>query len=129
MLLGVTTLAFTTDGWTSRSISNFISLTVHYVTKEFQSRKFTLAMSHMSETHTSKNLHEFLQATIDEWELGYGKIKSIIFTVDNAANIVAAIRMGTSWTRIPCFAHTLQLAVKDSIKVSKVFLDRLISLR
>ena len=59
----------------------------------------------------------------------YDKFKLILFTVDDAANIVAAICMGTPWKRIPCFVHTLQLTVKASIKVSKVFLDRLIFLR
>lgn len=34
---------------------------------------------------------------------------------DNAANIVAAIKQ-TEWKHIPCFAHTLNLIVQDSLK-------------
>lgn len=109
----------TTDGWTSRAIESYISLTIHYITIDWIPRKFTLRMAYLPESHTSKNLHDFLQTTIAEWGLDKTTI-TIFFVTDNAANIVAAIRMGTGWIRVPCFAHTLQLVVKDAVKVIQI---------
>lgn len=37
------------------------------------------------------------------------------FGCDNGANMVAAVRK-TGWAHYPCFAHTLNLVVKDSFK-------------
>lgn len=73
------------------------------------------------ENHTSKNLNETLKATITEWDLDNESSRAIFFTTDNAANIVAAIKLIPSWRPIPCFAHTLQLAVKDTVKVTEIF--------
>ena len=39
--------------------------------------------------------------------------KEIYFVTDNGRNIVKAINLEPSWTRVPCFAHTLQLVVDD----------------
>jgi hypothetical protein len=40
---------------------------------------------------------------------------SVVFCVrDNAANMRAAVR-GTDWYDLPCFAHTLQLVIRDAI--------------
>ncbi|XP_076670955.1 zinc finger BED domain-containing protein 4-like [Andrena cerasifolii] len=39
--------------------------------------------------------------------------------MDNAANIVKAVKLCSEWERIPCFAHTLQPVVKDAIESCK----------
>lgn len=40
---------------------------------------------------------------------------SLIVT-DNAPNMVKAVSMNNTWESIPCFAHTLQLAIKDALQ-------------
>ena len=40
-------------------------------------------------------------------------------TSDNARNIVEALAL-LLWPRVSCFAHTLQLAVKEELKVPTV---------
>ena len=43
---------------------------------------------------------------------------------DNAANIVAAVRL-TGWAHIPCFAHTTNLIVQSSLLVIKELILKL----
>ena len=42
---------------------------------------------------------------------------------DNVTNIVAAIRF-TGWKHLPCFAHTLNLIVQDSLKEIRCIQDK-----
>jgi len=51
--------------------------------------------TNVTNDHTAENIAEELNA-------------------DNAANIVAAVRLN-GWRHIPCFAHTLNLVVQDSL--------------
>ncbi|XP_076301646.1 zinc finger BED domain-containing protein 4-like [Lasioglossum baleicum] len=107
--------AFTTDGWTSRSNENYLSVTVHYMNSNFVIQNLTLKISNVTESHTGEHIHSFLKNTLREWNL-HNEEFNIFFVTDNAANIVKAIRLNRTWERIPCFAHTLQLVIKDAIK-------------
>lgn len=62
--------------------------------------------------HTVPNLAEELRKIAETWEITE-KICCII--TDNAANIVAAVNL-LGWHHLPCFAHTLNLIVQDSLK-------------
>ena len=68
----------------------------------------------MPKAHPSENLQSLLQTSIVEWGLDKSNAK-IFFVTDNAANIVKAIRLGRTWERVPCFAHTLQVKKKREI--------------
>ena len=68
------------------------------------------------ERHTALNIADDLRAVIDEWDL-LEKVTGI--TSDNARNIVAALAL-LPWPCVSCFAHTLQLAVKEGLKVPTV---------
>ena len=70
-----------------------------------------LACNRMEETHTAVNIEMFLDQTITRFQLN-GKVVSI--TTDNGANIVRAVH-NTAIAHVPCFAHTLNLAVMDVI--------------
>ena len=48
--------------------------------------------------------------------------KIVAVVTDNAANIVAAIRLN-GWKHVPCFAHTLNLIVQDALKANPVLSD------
>lgn len=62
--------------------------------------------------HTAENLAAELTSVASEWGI---TDKIVCLVTDNASNIVAAVRLN-GWKHMPCFAHTLNLVVQDSIK-------------
>ena len=60
IMVGVETLAFTPDGWISRFVDNYMSLTVHYVTSKFVNRQYVLNVRYFSTSHNLRILFEEL---------------------------------------------------------------------
>nr|CAD7428479.1 unnamed protein product [Timema monikensis] len=109
------TISLTTDNWTSRAGDDYASLTCHY-SRDFKYKSFTLANVVVLESHTAVNIRHTLSEMCKYWCIPpptqSSPIKVFIVT-DNARNLQAAIN-GTYWIRRQCFAHTLQLAIKDA---------------
>ena len=104
----------TTDGWTSRAITSYISLTIHYLNKDFDNECVSLGVMHLPGSHTADNIANFIVVTLEKLHLvDVLKNKTIFWVTDNAANMKIAIDSQRNWVRIPCFAPTLQLAVND----------------
>ena len=57
---------------------------------------------------------EVLKEVADEWSLSDKLAASV---TDNGRNIVLALQIA-GWMRLPCFGHTLQLAVKSGLELS-----------
>ncbi len=69
----------------------------------------------MPSRHTAENLTAKLVNAVETWGLN-GKVCACVH--DNARNIVAANSPErVHWDSVPCFAHTLQLAVNYGFKV------------
>jgi len=90
VLSGVETVSLTTDSWMSRSTENYISVTAHYITAEWEMGSYLLECVKYSEHHTAENLRDELLRVIREWKLE-GKIVAVC--TDNAANITAAVKL------------------------------------
>ena len=65
------------------------------------------------ESNTAASYSVRLGKIAENWQIG-GKISYIV--TDNAPNIVKAVRDFLQWKHLLCFAHTLNLVYKDSIK-------------
>lgn len=100
----------TTDGWASVSNTIFVALTADI--DRNSDLKSVLGCTEFGERHTAENLSNLLINGVATWGIS-NKISGII--TDNAANIVAAVRL-TNWHHFPCFAHTINLAVQHSLK-------------
>lgn len=95
---GVAGIAFTTDGWTSRSNTSYLTLTVHLIDQSWNLKAFVLTTEEVRESHTADNLAQILSSTIKSWlpsDALYTTKSSIdlpgvspAITTDNAANIV-----------------------------------------
>lgn len=66
---------------------------------------------HFSESHTAEHIAAELRAIAEHWAI---KTKILCIITDNAANCVAASRILT-WRHLPCYAHTLNLIVRDGL--------------
>ncbi|XP_051935570.1 E3 SUMO-protein ligase ZBED1-like [Hippocampus zosterae] len=112
-------VCLTTDCWTSRTTTSYMSVTCHFV-ENFKLVTCLLDCFEFSERHTSENLAEELLKVAKEWNV---ENKVVCCVSDNAANITKAIK-SLKWTHHPCLAHTLNLVVRDALKVMKPTVDK-----
>ena len=113
----ISSYALTTDVWTSRHNEAYTGVTVHFVAKSFQLKAYLLETVEFPVAHTGVNIAAELQLVLDNWKLPEDNLSAV--TTDNGSNIVAAFDI-TRWLRMPCFSHTLQLAVEVVLKLPEV---------
>lgn len=114
-----TAVCLTTDCWTSRMTTNYMSVTCHFI-EDFSMSSCLLDCFEFSDRHTSENLAEELLRVAKEWHVD-GKV--VCCVTDNAANITKAVKI-LKWTHHPCLAHTINLIVRDALKVMKPTVDK-----
>ena len=109
-------LGTTTDMWTSQSNDGYISLTTHFIDKEFTMRHRNLVIRYFPGRHTAINIAKMLKDCAKEWKIDIQK-EVAAFTTDNAQNVRNAIIDCLLLPAIPCAGHTLNLAVQDGLGV------------
>ncbi|KAJ8871858.1 hypothetical protein PR048_028198 [Dryococelus australis] len=67
----------------------------------------------MTSQHTSKDLAAEVKRIVSDWDLD---TKVILAASDNASNISAAIVKELGWKHFGCFAHAINLFVKDGLR-------------
>ena len=110
-------VAITTDSWTSRAVQSYLTVTAHYITSDWKLESKILQTCEMPEMHTALNIAERLRDSIKEWKIDEERVSAIVH--DNASNITLAVQ-NLGWQSVPCFAHTLQLAVNKGLEVSQI---------
>lgn len=119
-LSDTTSVALTTDGWTSRATESFLTVTVHYISSEWEMKSAVLQTRPLYESHTSEHLSEALTEAVTEWKLERGS-STIPVTTDNAKNMVNAVNAtAVLGPQIGCFAHTVNLAAKNAVAIGQV---------
>lgn len=96
-------------------------MTCHFINSEFKLNEVTLAMCYVPYPHDSKTIAMVLEEVIKDWELS-NKVDHI--TSDNAANMIKAVNIMKNIDRIPCAAHTLQLAIGKGLKPAEILVIR-----
>lgn len=102
----------TTDTWTSMNTDNFLTVTCHFMNNNFKLISRTLETKKCIGRHTSVAIANHLSDIFKKWHIE-NKIGPIV--TDNAPNMLAAVGLLNSQS-IPCFAYTLNLIVKNSMK-------------
>ncbi|XP_073728840.1 E3 SUMO-protein ligase ZBED1-like [Misgurnus anguillicaudatus] len=110
-LTAVQSVCLTTDLWTSVAMESYISVTAHYISDDFSLQSKLLEVEGFEGRHTADAIATHLRSIILEWGL---QDKVFCVTTDNGANVVAAVKK-LNMRHLPCFAHTLNLIVKDSL--------------
>lgn len=59
----------TSDGWTSRAVQNYVTLTMHYLKTDFSNVHISLGCMPLLKSHTGENIEEFLSNTLVKWEV------------------------------------------------------------
>jgi hypothetical protein len=105
--------SFTTDMWTS-SVTNFsfLSLTGHWLTKDYERKSVVLGIQRFEGRHTATNIKDALLEMLKNWCMSPTNVHTVI--CDNAANMSKALREA-QLTSVSCFAHSLQLVINKCI--------------
>ena len=109
-------VALTSDLWTSRATESFLTITCHYLTSSWVLKSLVLETFAFKSSHTAENIAASFLRVATSWEISE---KVVAMVTDNAANIVAAVRI-TGWKHVRCFAHTLNLVVSEAIKTDLI---------
>ncbi|KAM3872332.1 beta-1,4 N-acetylgalactosaminyltransferase 1-like [Diretmus argenteus] len=107
--------------WSSINMSPYMSITAHYVSKDWTLKSKCLETAFAPESHTAAVLAEALQDGSQAWGVEEEKVTCV--TTDNGANIVAAVR-DLKWPWISGFGHNLNLAVNNALSKEKAKTDR-----
>ena len=103
--------------WTPCQNWSYETVTIHFINCSFDLQRHLLGTKEFAQSHTGLNIAEEIQNVLDEWNLSPEQVAAA--TTDNAFNMVLAIDL-MEWVRIPCFSHSLQLAVEAALKLPTV---------
>jgi hypothetical protein len=84
-------LAFAVDGWNSGAVNSYLSVTVHYATKDFHICRHMHDLYRIRKSHTAGYIKEAFKFR-----------KLLIFIIGNGRNVVKAASMSINWSRILC---------------------------
>lgn len=107
--------ALTADLWSNQNMDSFITVTVHFFLKG-DLKSYVLTTSDVPTEHTAIHLAEIITDLLTEWKLT-DKITAIV--TDNAPNMIRMCEL-LGIRHMPCFAHTLNLTVNDSLDLPEV---------
>lgn len=106
-------ISLTSDLWTSRTNDPYLALTLHYMSETFSMKRFCLGNEYCPGEKTAECISDKICMILNDWDLASLTIPIYVVT-DNGKNISKAVRDKSNWTHLRCFAHTLQLALKDA---------------
>ena len=113
----VTFFAATTDLWSSDSCHPYLTLTVHFVSSNWDLKSFCLDTAALYEDHTGQNIADAISDIFDNWNLDMKKL--VATTTDNASNMIAAFNL-LDLLRLSCFGHNLDLAINKGLDCAQV---------
>ena len=118
---GAKHISFTTDIWSSSiNITCLLSLTAHWINDTFVKVSAVLHAQPIQEAHTGEYIAAQLENMLQNWEIPRDKVHIVVS--DNASNMIRA--MGdASFVHFGCFAHSLQLVIKDGLFVQRAISD------
>ncbi|XP_035806010.2 E3 SUMO-protein ligase ZBED1-like [Amphiprion ocellaris] len=105
--------ALTTDPWTSRATQPYMSVTIHFISKDWTLCARCLQTAYFPDDHTGVMLAQGLRDTLESW--GLQECHLVCVTTDNATNNISAMELN-EWERLQCFGHRLQLAIENALK-------------
>lgn len=119
--VSATHISFTSDIWTSNhSVESFVSLTGHWINKEFMRCSGVLSAKHFPGSHTGENIAHMIRKMMTDWEIS--EKRQHILVRDGGSNMALGLRLAEI-PSVHCFLHILDLVVKDSILSQRTIID------
>ncbi|CAF3586880.1 unnamed protein product [Rotaria socialis] len=112
-LTSVRAIAITVDIWTKKQTS-FICLTGHAFNKKYESIPIVLGFRRLSGAHRANNLKNYIIYEMQQLDI---EEKACAIVSDNGSDIKKAINDIKPGERFSCFAHDINLVVKNGLKI------------
>ncbi|KAJ8375506.1 hypothetical protein SKAU_G00060860 [Synaphobranchus kaupii] len=96
----------------------FVTVTAHLMTEEWEIENFVLKTGELRESHTAENVSNCIMDGLAEFGVKWESVVAV--TTDNASNYANAVKRHMKTTNIPCFAHTINLAVHKGLGVRSI---------
>lgn len=107
-------VSLTCDGWTSRATESFLTVTCHFINKNWELCSKILQTDHFEGSHTGQKVGFELRTMMINWGIS-DKVE--VITVDNASNMTVAVEVSGANLKLGCFAHTLNLASNKALGI------------
>ena len=104
-------ISITTDIWSSDCLDTYLSFTAHWIDKDWEYKEGCLHAQPFNERHSGENIASVFMPCLDAWKINE---KLHLVLRDSGSNFVAGFREAEILS-CSCFAHTLQLVVKDGV--------------
>ena len=104
--------AATTDLWSSGSCHPYLTLTVHFISTNWDLKSFCLDTAALYKDHTGHNIVDAISDIFENWNLGMKKL--VATTTDNGSSMIAAFNI-LELLRPSCFGHNLDLVINKGL--------------
>ncbi|KAI5746449.1 hypothetical protein M8J77_003684 [Diaphorina citri] len=111
-LSAASSVALTTDCWSSRSQQSYITVTAHFIDSTWHTKTVTLSTHEISHRHTADKLATEVQKTEEKWDL---ITKTTAVVTDNAANVYVIVD-----NEFVISSRTLQLNMGDTQAITEL---------
>lgn len=101
-------IALTTDGWTSLATESYVTVTAHFINKEWEMKSIVLDTSELQTAHSAQNVSTCIESILREFNLER-----------ESTNYVNAVERYLEITDIPCMAHTINLAPRKGLEAAR----------
>lgn len=119
-------ICLTSDMWTSATTRSYLSLTAHFIDKDWKMQSLVLNFLHFPPPHNGRTVPKVIFDLLREWGI---EKKVFSITLDNVTyndiaikNLVSSLNVerrlpcGGNFFHIRCCAHVLNLIVQDGYK-------------
>ena len=114
-------IAITPDIWTSIATESYLTMTVHYLTSQWQMKSLISGTMPLSESHIAVNLVVWTKEMVDD--CGISKEQIVAFLHDNCKNSDNAgksLEDEYDWFSIGCTGYLLQLCVNSGLEIQPI---------
>ncbi|XP_060786487.1 zinc finger BED domain-containing protein 4-like [Neoarius graeffei] len=112
-------LSFTTDCW-SGPTESLMSLTCHFIDKDWVRKQVLLNTTVMEGSHTGDYIKEKFLGMLEQWNIARDRVGLVLH--DNGANMVKGMRLAEV-PDLSCTAHQLQLVIHDGLACQRAVID------
>ena len=116
------TFALTTDVWTSLSNEAHLSLTVHFISPEWDLNCCVLATSSFPGQHLGTNIAEKIKDIVKTFEIPNECVKAVVH--DQRSNVVQKsgilLEEDIGWESVKFTVHKLQVCINQGLKVNAI---------